>query len=43
MIVVGVIFWLGWRGVQFVGESKDFDKANSGIRKAEVHKATERY
>ena len=43
MVVVGVIFWLGWHRIQYVRESAHLEKAKTIGDKEKVAEAMERY
>ena len=43
MVVVGVIFWIGWHRIQFVREGKHLEEARKTGDPEKIRKALERY
>jgi hypothetical protein len=43
MVIVGVIFWLGWHRIQFVREGEHLEQAKKIGDAKKVAKALERY
>ncbi len=43
MVIVGVIFWLGWHRIQFVRESEHLEKAKKMGDPEKVAEGLERY
>lgn len=43
MVLLGVIFWIGWHRIQYVRESAHLDEAARVLDKDKIAKAVERY
>lgn len=43
MVVIGVVFWLGWHRIQYVRESEHLEKARQMGDKERVEQALDRY
>ncbi len=43
MVIIGVLFWLGWHRIQYVRESEHLEKARKMGDKERVEKALDRY
>jgi len=43
MVVLGVIFWIGWHRIQFVREGEHLEKARHLGDKEKIHDLLEKY
>jgi hypothetical protein len=43
MVVLGVIFWIGWHRIQYKRESEHLEEARKAVDKEKVARMLERY
>lgn len=43
MVVIGVLFWLGWHRMQFVVESRELEEMHKHNAREDIDKAIDRY
>jgi hypothetical protein len=43
MVVIGIVFWLGWHRIQFNAEKEELERAARGNDKTGAQKAIDQY
>jgi hypothetical protein len=43
MVIIGVVFWIGWHRIQFNRETNELEEARKAAKAAETKAAIERY